>query len=149
MGMATSLPVIDPATGTLLREHPTLDTAEVQRRIEAAHRAFLDWRRVPFPQRSEVLDRAAAQLLAGKDRYAARITAEMGKPIRQARAEIDKCAWVCRYYAEQGENLLSEERIPLDDAEARLPRGRDLCDHALEFSFLAGLSRGRSGPDGR
>ena len=120
MGMATSLPVIDPATGTLLREHPTIDATEVQGRIQAAHNAFLDWRRVPFAERAGVLNAAAELLGSGKDRYAARITAEMGKPITQATAEIEKCTWVCRYYAEQGENLLSEERIPLDDAEACL-----------------------------
>jgi len=126
-----------------------IDATEVQGRIQAAHNAFVDWRRVPFAERAVVLNAEAELLDSGKEGYAARITAEMGKPITQATAEIEKCAWVCRYYAEQGENLLSEERIPLDDAEARLPRGRDLCDHALEFSFLAGLSRGRSGPDGR
>jgi len=114
------LPVINPATGGLLREHPTIDAAEVQDRIEAAHNAFMDWRRVPFAERAGVLKAAAEQLLAEKDRYAARITAEMGKPIAQSAAEIEKCEWVCRYYAEEGENLLAEERIPLDDAEARL-----------------------------
>ena len=44
----------------------------------------------------------------------------MGKPIAQSAAEIEKCAWVCRYYAEEGESLLATEQIPLEDAEARL-----------------------------
>ena len=122
MGMAkTSLPVIDPATGTLLREHPTLDTAEVQRPDRSGpQRAFLDWRHTPLAERAAVLKAAAAQLLTGKNRYAARITAEMGKPVTQATAEIEKCAWVCRYYADRGRgvcSLRSESR--LKNAEAR------------------------------
>jgi len=120
MGMVTSLPVIDPATGTLLREHPAVSGAEVQNRIAAAHHAFLDWRRVPFAKRADVLNAAADQLLTGKDRYAARITAEMGKPVTQAIAEVEKCALVCRYYAEQGARLLNEEPIALEQSEARV-----------------------------
>ncbi len=120
MGMATSLPVIDPATGTLLREHAAVSGAEVQSRIEAAHNAFLDWRRVPFAKRADVLNAAADQLLTGKGRYAARITAEMGKPVMQAIAEVEKCALVCRYYAEQGARLLNEEPIGLEQSEARV-----------------------------
>ena len=120
MGSAMPFPVINPATGTLVREHRAIDSTEIQDRIEAAHNAFLDWRRAPFADRAGVLKAAADLLDSGKDGYAARITAEMGKPITQAIAEIEKCAWVCRYYAEEGENLLATERIPLEEAEARV-----------------------------
>jgi succinate-semialdehyde dehydrogenase/glutarate-semialdehyde dehydrogenase len=120
MGSEMTFPVINPATGTLVREHGAIDSAEIQDRIEAAHNAFLDWRHAPFAQRAGVLHAAADLLDSGKEGYAARITAEMGKPITQARAEIEKCVWVCRYYAEEGERLLASERIPLEKTEAHV-----------------------------
>ncbi|MDG2206646.1 MAG: aldehyde dehydrogenase family protein, partial [Pirellulales bacterium] len=81
MKPSSPLQVIDPATGHLTRTHPALDAAEVDFRIEAAHNAFIAWRHAPYAERADVLLAAAERLLAGKDRYAARITAEMGKPI--------------------------------------------------------------------
>lgn len=113
-------PVINPATGALIGQHATIDAAEVQVRIEAAHNAFLQWRRTSIAQRSAILAAASERLLAGKERYAARITMEMGKPITQARAEIEKCVWVCRFYAKHAEKLLAEEKIQLEDAEAHV-----------------------------
>ena len=120
MSPAKYLPVIDPVNGTRFREHPAISADEIERRIEASHDAFMTWRGVSFAERASVLTAAAERLVADKDRYAARITAEMGKPIDQSIAEIEKCSWVCRYYAEEGDKLLAEQRIPLEDAEARV-----------------------------
>jgi len=120
MPLLRTLPVTNPATGSRLRAHAAIEAKEVLDRIEAAHRAFLEWRDQSFADRSQALLKAAKNLLAGKDRYAARITAEMGKPIMQSQAEIEKCAWVCRYYAENGESLLAAERIQLDAAQAQV-----------------------------
>ncbi len=129
-------PVINPATGTLLREHPTIDAAEVQSRIEAAHNAFFRWRRDSFQERARLLCRVAEKLLAEKDRYASRITEEMGKPIAQSAAEIEKSASVCRYYAEEGENLLAEERIPLENADAHvIPRPLGVIYAIMPWNF--------------
>ena len=74
----------------------------------------------PLPSGAGVLLAAAERLLAEKDRYAARITAEMGKPITQSAAEIEKCVWVCRYYAAESEHLLKEESIALEQGVARV-----------------------------
>ena len=65
---------------------------------------------------------AAALLRAGIDRYAARITEEMGKPISEARAEVEKCAWVCAYYAEHAESMLADERFDIEGAEVSIVR---------------------------
>ncbi|MEC7502064.1 MAG: NAD-dependent succinate-semialdehyde dehydrogenase [Planctomycetota bacterium] len=118
MSTAATFPVINPATGAIFDEHPVISGSEVNDRIEGAHNAFMNWRLTPFAERSRVLLAAADLLLYDRDLYAARITSEMGKPITQAQAEIEKCAWVCRYYAEQGEKLLKGEKIMIEQGEA-------------------------------
>src|SRR5690349_22448735 len=64
------------------------------------------------------LSAAADVLDADKRRFAELAVLEMGKPIRQAVAEIEKCAWVCRYYAEHAASMLAEERIATDAADS-------------------------------
>ena len=118
MNTASPFPIINPATAAVIGQHPAISASEVVGRIEAAHNAFIDWRHSPFTKRAGVLLAAADQLLQKRDEYAARITSEMGKPITQAKAEIEKCAWVCRYYAEEGEKLLREEKIVIEKGEA-------------------------------
>lgn len=120
MQTQATFPVINPATGRPLREHPLIDASEVLCRIEAAHNTFLDWRNEPVSNRAGVLHAVADQLLLGKESFARRITAEMGKPITQAIAEIEKSARVCRFYADEGEELLKDEQIALEHGEARL-----------------------------
>lgn len=120
METSSKLPVISPSTGRLVREHQALDVFEVNRRIEAAHGAFQEWRDTSFEHRSQVLLAASKQLLDQQDRYAARITAEMGKPLTQSQAEVEKCAWVCRFYADNAQSMLAPQKIQLDESEASL-----------------------------
>lgn len=102
---------IDPATGETIARHQPMDAAAVGQAVDAAHRAFLDWRRTPFAERSACLRRAAARLRAGRDEYAALMAREMGKPVAAGRAEADKCAWVCEHYAEHAEALLADREV--------------------------------------
>jgi succinate-semialdehyde dehydrogenase/glutarate-semialdehyde dehydrogenase len=74
--------------------------------LERAHAAFAAWRRVPAAERAARVAAAAEVLDAERDRYARLMVEEMGKPIRQARAEIEKCAWCCRWYGEEGPRML-------------------------------------------
>ena len=105
---------IDPATGRLIRSFDSWDAARLEQVLGQAHRAQQAWKQVPFAQRAEVLRRAGQRLLVQRDRYAAFITQEMGKPLREARAEVEKCATVCDYYAQHGEEFLRSEMVASD-----------------------------------
>ena len=84
------LTAINPANGSITRTYEEDSAAAVADKIEAAHRAFLGWRETTFPQRVEKL-RNAAQILTGKkEEYAVLMATEMGKPIRDGRAEVEK-----------------------------------------------------------
>ena len=83
-------------------------------KVNAAHQAFLAWRETTFPQRVEKLRNAARILTDHKEEYAALMATEMGKPIRHGRAEIEKCAWVCDYYADTALTALQPEFIETD-----------------------------------
>ena len=106
-----ALQSINPATGTLLGTHEEFSAAQVQEAVEAAHRAFLDWAKTDFPERAARLREAARRLRAGRERFAALMTAEMGKPIAQARAEADKCAACCEFFADHAAELLTPEAV--------------------------------------
>jgi succinate-semialdehyde dehydrogenase/glutarate-semialdehyde dehydrogenase len=82
--------------------------------VAAVDRAFRDWRNRPFAQRAELMRRAAATLRGDVERLAATITMEMGKTLAEARAEIEKCAFCCDYYAEHAEDFLRDQPSPSD-----------------------------------
>jgi succinate-semialdehyde dehydrogenase / glutarate-semialdehyde dehydrogenase len=108
---------VNPSTGEVLERYEPLSERELEERLAAAAAAFEDYRRTPLSRRSEWL-MAAAELLEGeRDRWAELMTREMGKPIGAASAEAEKCAWVCRYYAENGAAFLADE--PVESAAER------------------------------
>jgi succinate-semialdehyde dehydrogenase/glutarate-semialdehyde dehydrogenase len=109
---------INPATGETVAEYEVLGAAAISDRIARAHDAYLSWRRTSFVERSELMRRAADALRADREKYARLMTLEMGKPIKQARAEVEKCAWVCEYYAENAERFLSPEPADTDAARS-------------------------------
>jgi succinate-semialdehyde dehydrogenase / glutarate-semialdehyde dehydrogenase len=102
---------INPATGETLRVFDELTEAQLERKLERAGRAFPDYRRTRFADRSRWLAAAAGILESERDRIGRIMTTEMGKPIAAARAEAAKCALACRYYAENGERLLADEAV--------------------------------------
>lgn len=105
----TKYVAIDPHSGQELRSHPTATAAEVSAALDRSERAFRDWRRTSFLDRANVMRRAAARLRDGAPAHARLIAQEMGKPVASGRAEAEKCAWVCEYYAEHAEALLADE----------------------------------------
>jgi succinate-semialdehyde dehydrogenase/glutarate-semialdehyde dehydrogenase len=108
---------IDPHSGRELRSFPTATPAEVSAALTRSERAFRDWRRTSFGERADVMRRAASMLRDNAATYARLIAEEMGKPIASGRAESEKCAWVCEYYAENAESMLADE---VTKTEARL-----------------------------
>lgn len=105
---------IDPATGATLREFEWFSAAQTEARIAGAHARFGSWRRLPVRERARLLHALGGRLRDERQRHAALMTAEMGKPITQALAEIDKCAWLCEWVAEHGPALLTDELVATD-----------------------------------
>ena len=100
---------INPATGEKYQVFTPLTPAEVQQKLTRAQATFLSYRATSFAERARWLTAAAEQLMAQKERYGRLMTEEMGKPLGSAIAEVEKCAWVCRYYAEHAEAYLADE----------------------------------------
>jgi succinate-semialdehyde dehydrogenase/glutarate-semialdehyde dehydrogenase len=109
-----SLVSINPTTGEEIASYDEMSTGEAAEVVGATHEAFLTWRETPAAERSRLLAAAAAVLEEERENHAELMVREMGKPIVQARAEVDKCAWVCRYYAENGERFLAPEPVETD-----------------------------------
>ena len=109
---------IDPATGQLIREYEETRPHDAEEAVRRADRAFAEWRRFSFADRAAGMRRAATILLERREGYAQLMAAEMGKPIAQGRAEIDKCAWACAYFAENAERFLATERVKSDASES-------------------------------
>ena len=104
----------NPYTGEVIEEFKEYTKEEINSAIEKADDRYKTWRRVSFSEKSKLLKNAAKELRDNKKSYAKDITQEMGKPIAQALAEIEKCAWVCEYYAENAEKHLEKEIIETD-----------------------------------
>jgi len=102
---------INPATGQTLKTFEALSDAHIERKLAAAAEAFSKYRRSSFAERAEWMQRAAEILEDKKETLARMMTTEMGKTFRSAVEEAVKCAWVCRYYAENGEAFLADEVV--------------------------------------
>jgi succinate-semialdehyde dehydrogenase/glutarate-semialdehyde dehydrogenase len=105
---------INPTTGQKIRSYTEYSRQKVEEMIQQAQKSFESWRRMSFAERGRLMSNAALVLRTHEDRYARLITEEMGKPLAQARGEIEKCAWVCDYYAKEAVNYLAPEKIKTD-----------------------------------
>lgn len=102
---------INPATEEILGRYPLMNKEEVKQIIEEMKRVQLEWMNTPVAKRKDLLSNTAKLLLKEKDHYAKLITNEMGKPVTQSIAEIEKCAKLCDYYAKEGERFLEPEFV--------------------------------------
>lgn len=109
---------INPATGELVAEFDLHDDAEIERSLEAAAQAQQGWRRVPIEQRVQLLTAMAKDLRANSSHFARLITEEIGKPITESLAEIEKCAATCDFYAANAPHFLAEESIESNATES-------------------------------
>jgi len=129
---------INPATGKSEARYEAMSSEQVTAILRQTNAAAKNWVQVPVAERAEKLLNVATILETEKEAYALLMTREMGKPIKEARAEVEKCAWVCRYYAEQGTGFLEDERMDTDDGEAYLsyhPLGVVLAVMPWNFPF--------------
>jgi succinate-semialdehyde dehydrogenase/glutarate-semialdehyde dehydrogenase len=102
---------VNPATGQVVKTFESLSDAELEVKLERAADTFLSYRNTPFAERARLMLNAAAILENEKENYARVMTTEMGKTFRSAIDEAAKCAWVCRYYAENAERFLADEVV--------------------------------------
>ena len=102
---------INPATGETLRTFEPLSDRELDEKVHLAFETFHSYRRTGFAERVPLMVRAAEILEREKQDFARLMTIEMGKPINAAVQEAEKCAWVCRYYAENAERHLADEIV--------------------------------------
>jgi succinate-semialdehyde dehydrogenase/glutarate-semialdehyde dehydrogenase len=109
---------IDPATGLLVAEYPAAANAETSRALRTAAAAFASWRRSPIEHRQALLAALAQRLRAEAEPLALGITTEMGKPIREAKAEVEKCARACLWAAQHGSAFLQGCGVDLDGKRA-------------------------------
>ena len=115
--MAT-ITTTDPATGTTLESFETFPPFRLEATLERARTAFKDWRSSSFGERATKL-RAAAEILRGrKTELAGIVTREMGKPILEAEAEVDKCAKACDFYADHAPGFLADEMVSSNATES-------------------------------
>ncbi|WGK64544.1 NAD-dependent succinate-semialdehyde dehydrogenase [Croceiramulus getboli] len=109
---------VNPYTGENLKDYKELSSAQIDKKLQQAAERFQSWRQTTYAERAALLQKAAAELKKNKEEYAKTMTEEMGKPITQSRAEIEKCAWVCEYYAETAESHLADRIIETDASKS-------------------------------
>jgi succinate-semialdehyde dehydrogenase/glutarate-semialdehyde dehydrogenase len=128
----------NPATGETIKVFESLTEAEIEDKLALAEQAFVAHRRRTFAERSAWMLRAAELLEAGRDKYGRLMTLEMGKPLTAAFAEVEKCAWVCRYYAANAERFLADEPVQTEATASYVryqPLGAVLAVMPWNFPF--------------
>jgi len=108
---------VNPATGAPGKSYEETSLAEAKDAAAAARKSFLDWRRTSFAERSAIIHATAGILRARKDEFARLMTDEMGKTIDEGRAEIEKCAFHCDWFADHAQNYLADEPVDIGAGE--------------------------------
>src|SRR5438128_2851507 len=109
---------IEPALGREVDPFPDADEGAIESALTRAWTSRHPWRDAGPGMRASLMRSVAGVLRTDKSRYAALLTTEMGKPIVEAEAEIEKCAWTAGWFAENGERLLAEQRVESTGAES-------------------------------
>jgi acyl-CoA reductase-like NAD-dependent aldehyde dehydrogenase len=115
---------VDPSNGKVLERFERISAAQLDRRLDAAAAAFGTWRTTSIDDRIELVRAIARELRAQRDGLAMTAVREMGKPVTQARAEVEKCATCCDYFAANAQRML--EPAPVDGAKQRYVAFRPL-----------------------
>jgi acyl-CoA reductase-like NAD-dependent aldehyde dehydrogenase len=120
---------VNPANGELLNTFDVFTGERVEAKLEQAVEGFHAWRRFPWERRAELLRQVAVELRADAENLARTVSEEMGKPITEGLAEVEKCAWCFEYYAEHGEGFLRPEPVDTDD-------GREVAIHKRPLGVI-------------
>jgi acyl-CoA reductase-like NAD-dependent aldehyde dehydrogenase len=109
---------INPATEEVIKTFEPYSADQVNQALDEARKAFLSWRETSFAERGAFFHRIASYLRDHKAELAHLATLEMGKPIVEAEAEVEKCAWNCDFYADNAEKFLADERVATNATES-------------------------------
>ncbi|MFM6153433.1 MAG: aldehyde dehydrogenase family protein, partial [Sphaerospermopsis kisseleviana] len=109
-----TIATINPTTGETLKILKPLKDVEIAAKLDLAGKAFEEYRKISFAQRSHWLEQTANILEQEKADFGKLMTLEMGKPLKAAIAEVEKCALVCRYYAENAPSFLADVTVKTD-----------------------------------
>ncbi len=136
--MSTKIETVNPATGKVIASYDNETPEQVNRKVKAGREAFGKWKKLDLAERAEYMRRLGRVMRKNREDYARTVTEEMGKPVRQSLAEIEKCAWVCDYYAEHAEAFLRDEIIPTEFRKSFVsfePLGVVACIMPWNFPF--------------
>jgi acyl-CoA reductase-like NAD-dependent aldehyde dehydrogenase len=138
--MATSqrIHAVNPATEEVIGTFELSTPEQVDQALSDAQHTYRRWRLTSFTERAELMRQAASYMRDHKARLASLMTAEMGKPIVEAEAEIEKCAWNCAFYADHAERFLADEPHPSGASESYVaftPLGTILAIMPWNFPF--------------
>ena len=109
---------INPATEETLQEFNKHTAQEIEVTLCEAQNAYLSWQKVKLEDRAKLVSSLGRLLKNRKEECAKIITIEMGKPYVQSEAELEKCAWLCDYYAEHAEIFLADKTIKTDNEKS-------------------------------
>ena len=113
-----SIQSLNPANGEVLETFELFSHTQIDEALAAAHTAFQSWREISFAERGTLFRRLANHLRVHKTELARTATLEMGKPITESEAEVEKCAWNCEFYAENAEKFLADEHIATNASDS-------------------------------
>ena len=128
----------NPATGKLIARYKLISDDEINSRLDKSTVAFKSWRAQSLEERSQLAAAAGKILKSQLEDLSILMTEEMGKPIAQSRSEINKCVWLCAYYAENATAFLADEYIESDASESFVsyqPLGTVLAVMPWNFPF--------------
>jgi len=134
MGIAS----VNPTTGEIVQTFEPLSDPEIEAKLDLAQQTFGQFRQVPLAQKAQWLNHTAEILEQERDRFGKLMTLEMGKTLVSAIAEVEKCAWVCRYYAEHGAEFLADVPVQTDASHSFIryqPLGPVLAVMPWNFPF--------------
>ena len=133
-----AIATVNPATGQLIKSFEPLSDSQIEAKLQRAADTFSEYRKVPFAERARMMLKAGAILESEKENYGRIMTTEMGKTFRSAVDEAAKCAWVCRYYAENAERFLADEVVETSASRSFIryqPLGAVLAVMPWNFPF--------------
>jgi acyl-CoA reductase-like NAD-dependent aldehyde dehydrogenase len=116
---------IDPANGELVETYEVFTEGQIDAALDLSHGAFRTYSRSPWSERAGLMSAVAREMRAMGDEFAKTVSREMGKPLKEAEAEVEKCAWAADHYAEQGDRYLAPE--PVDAGDGRSGRSSRSC----------------------
>ena len=116
--MSTTIQTINPFTSNQIKTYNLFKASEIESALDNAEKAFFNWKKIEISKRTKLLKKVRNSLLEEKEVLGKLMTEEMGKPITQSIAEIEKCAWLCDFYRKNAEDLLADELIKTEAKES-------------------------------